>query len=419
MRRSSLSSLARGNACLGSLVLPQIRRAGGSEVGSAVHDFLERRVNVSAAAAFDARDAIADRWQLADEDRDEYERLTRRFDPAIPEGAIAEVPIVLLADGSVRPAVGARGEYDVPADAVIAGTLDLVWSEPEPLVVERDADGRLVAARCPTGSTLVVVDWKTGDAEWVAPARVNAQVRSGAMLAARWTGATRAVAGVCFVRPGPGAWDMGPAMGPGELAAIERDLVTQAERERDEHARVATGEPPRLTTGPHCDWCGSRPLCPAHVAEARALAAMDAPSMLARPLTTEEASKVAGILASVRRVVEKADAALRLHVAANGPIPLADGRVWGPEPTTRVAYDAGRTVDALAEEIGREAASAAVSVSASSIERAIAAAHEAAGIKRQVAPTKRRVLEAIRAHDGVTETPSERWTAHWEKAAAE
>ena len=32
---------------------------------------------------------------------------------------------------------------------------------------------------------------------------------------------------------------------------------------------------------------------------------------------------------------------------------------------------------------------------------------------------ERREREAIRAHDGVTETPSERWTAHWEKAAAE
>lgn len=415
MRRSSLSSVSRGMACVGSVAMPQILRAGVSEVGSAMHDCLDVRVSFGAAAAFDELPRLADKWRLDDEQSDELNKLARSFKPSIPEGAISEVPLVMLADGSVQLAVGARGVYDVPADAIIAGTLDLLWSEPEPLVVGSDG-----IVRCPIGSTLVVVDWKTGDAEWVAPARINAQVRGGALLAARWAGAASAAAGICFVRPGEGVWDVAPVMDGTELATVEVELREQAKREVDEMLRVASGLPPRLTTGPHCDWCPSSPLCPAHVAEARALATTEDPSpTLTAELTKEQAEHLAGVLSSVRRTADHVEAALRAYVLAHGNLTLSNGKSWGPVDTTRAAYDPRVVLTALADEIGEKAAMASCSVSANSIERAIKSAHEAAGVTRKVSSTKRRVLNVVREKNGIVEVQSQRWAAHWERSAAE
>lgn len=403
-------------ACPGSVVLPQFQHVGTSAGGSALHQYLDVKVRRGAAAAEREIVDIAERWELDDGEREEFERTARRFEPSIPEGAISEVPLVMLADRTVQLVVGARGEYDAPPDAIIAGTIDLLWSEPDPLIVERDGDGRVVSACCPRGSVVVALDWKSGEDQWVAPSRVNWQVRAGALLAARWTRAASAVAGICFIRPGPGLWDMAPAMGTDAIARVETALVEQAQREQDEAARATEGKPPRLTTGAHCDWCPSRPLCPAHVAEARALATLDSPSTLAASLTDEQAAHLAGILSTVRRTIEKVDDALRARVQATGQkIRLPDGRVWGPEATTRDAIDPRVAIDVLTDEIGGEAALSACSMSASSIERAIKKAHEEAGLSRKVAPTKRRVLDAARAAGGIVAVPSERWGIHWEK----
>ena len=422
MRRAllSLSGLQLAAVCPGAPVLP---RFGSTSVkadsGSALHEYNALRGEKGREAADEQADDIADRARLDGKDRAVFFARARALDLQIPEGALYELPLCLRADGTVEPVQGGRGEYLVPDDTIVAGTLDILFAAPESLLDER---------WCPRGSVLWTPDLKTGLDAHVAPIGHNWQARTSALLGARWTGAEAVVPAIVYPSADGGTWDV-PTRGDQpvplraeELADVDRGLRALHATVLEQADRVAAGRLPRLVTGSHCTYCAARPGCPAHVAEARALATGET-SLAPGPLTREQAIHGAGLLGPVKRATAALETALHDYVTEHGPIALPDGRVYGPtaaESTvfhTRATWDA--VVTALAPLVGQEEAerlaTEAASYTKDAVYSAIRQAHDAAGLKKKL----KVYYEAITATEGVTTTkPTERWSAHYPKDQA-
>jgi hypothetical protein len=411
----TLSGLQRASICTASVVLPRYdSRSPAASLGSALHEVIERRITGEQMPP----ETIANTYELTGFDRGRFLSLCRSFDPKVPAGTLAEVALGLFDDDSVGEVKGGHGEYQVHADCgplVTAGTIDAMWSDP-PLGFKygtmRGTHGD--APRCPEGGTLWIVDWKTGDEGNVAPPATNWQLRGAAVLAAKWTGARRVIPALCFIDGSSpdGRWDIGAAIEGDELDSI---AATMVEILNDiEHAADAyeKGIGPRATTGPHCEHCPARPGCPAHMVEVRALVT-DYHHDGSAPLTKDEASRLAGLLPAARKVLKMAEDAVKTYAQTNGPIPLADGRIFGPQHAKRYTYATRISYEALAREIGDEAADAAFSTSKGAIYDAIGEAHEKAGIKRKKGAAVAKVLAEIAEKGGKTSRVIELWKAHY------
>ncbi len=403
-RLVTLSGLQRASICTASVVLPRYdSRSPAASLGSALHEVIERRITGEPMPP----ETIANAYELTGFDRGRFLSLCRSFDPKVPAGTLAEVALGMFDDGSVGEVDGGKGEY-VAAPGLnmyTAGTIDAMWSDP-PLSESK---------RCPEGGTLWIVDWKTGDEGNVAPPATNWQLRGAAVLAAEWTGAKRVVPMLCFIDGTcpEGRWDIGAAIEDAELTAIG-STMTDILADIDTAATAyETGEGPRATTGPHCEHCPARPGCPAHVAEVRALLAAYKPGDALTPLDAASAAHLAGLLPAARKVLKMAEDAVKAYAQANGPIPLADGRIFGPQHAKRDTYATRVSYEALAREIGDEAADEAFSTSKGAIYDAIGAAHEKTGIKRKKGAAVAKVLAEIAEKGGKTSRVIELWKAHY------
>lgn len=419
MRRAilTLSGLQQAAICPGSAVLPRIGSTSAkADIGSALHEYNAARGEQGKQAADEQADDIADRWNLEGKDRATFFARARALDLGIPDGALYEVPLCLRADGTVEPVTGGRGEYMAPEDAIVAGTLDILFATPEPI---QDATW------CPRDSLLWTPDLKTGDEAHVAPIARNWQARVSALLGARWTGAEAVVPAIVFPSANGGAWDV-PTTNNRPIPLRRKDLERVDADLRQLHAtvaeqaeRVTAGKLPRLVTGSHCTYCPARSGCPAHVSEARALIVGNS-GLAAGPLTREQAVKAAGLLGPARAAVKALEEALRAHVEAFGEVELPDGKVYGPTPTEETTYHTRETYQAMIDEfepiVGAELAAKiadnAFTATKAGIYDAIAEAHDVAGIKRQ----KKNAFERIVSAPGVvTKRPTVRWGAHHPK----
>lgn len=413
----TLSGLQQAAICPGSAVLPRIGSTSSkADMGSALHEFNAIRGEHGKRAANEQADEIADRWSLEGKERAVFFARARSLDLGIPDGALFEVPLCLRADGTVEPTTGGRGEYMAPEDAIVAGTLDILFATPEPIQDE---------TWCPRDSVLWTPDLKTGDESFVAPIARNWQARVSALLGARWTGADAVVPAIVFPGANGGAWDV-PKDGDRyvplrkkELAQIEADVRRLHGTVAEQAERVADGKLPRLVTGTHCTYCPARAGCPALTSETRALVAGTS-GLTVGPLTREQATKAAGMLGPARAAVKAMEEALRAHVEAFGPVELPDGKAYGPQPSEETTYHIRETYQAMIDEFepivgmekADEMASKAFTATKSGIYDAIAEAHEFAGIKRQ----KKDAFERIVSAPGVvTKEPSVRWGAYYPK----
>lgn len=434
MRRLSLSSLGRARVCPGSAVLPQIpSRNVAATIGNAGHDWIDSAVRSwsSIRGHADLAD-IADRWELWGEARETFFRHVRGIggEPPVPEGGITEQSLALLADGSVAPVRGGKGEYEAPEGTIIAGTLDAMWPE-------RDGkaswffypDGG--APRVDPEDTLVIVDWKTGAADATPPPRFNWQLKGQALLAARWTGARRVLPMLGLIDGGPVRWEFEQDRHGYAVALDERDFgAISAELHRVVDAIDAQDpESPKVVTGAHCSFCPARAACPAHIAAPRAMIqAVPNPKALG-PLTDEEATQLLPIVLAVGPAREAALNALKAHARARGPIRLPDGRLWGPGEARRTVFDTAGAfdalVDALAPLVGEDEAirraQAALCATREAVYEAVSAAvdklNDARKSRGEKRITKKSVaepmFEAMTASGAMTYRTIEEFEARW------
>ncbi|MDD1677682.1 MAG: PD-(D/E)XK nuclease family protein [Methanomicrobiales archaeon] len=363
-------------------------------------------------------ESVADTWGLVDDARARFFYLARTFRPRIPAGAMAEVPLGLFDDGAVRQVVGARGAYDAPG-LLVAGTVDVAWEE--------------------VGGTWVV-DFKAGEDKYVPPIAMNWQVRGGSLLVAKWLGKRRIIPALCFVEgakagqhQSEGRWEVGTALEESELDKIETELLAVTSRISEAKKRGVRDLD--MVTGPQCDYCPCRAVCPAHMNEVRSVVTSDIGSA-PRFLSAEEASKLAGLLPRMKKVVAMVETSLKMYGSEHGPIPLTDGKVYGPTAETRVRLATRPTYQALydyfvsfydqeeplddaenrAERIASlaaDAADAAFKTSKAAIGAAIAEAHDAKEILRKKSAATRDVLAAVAAKDGISTRDAVIWSNHW------
>lgn len=417
MRRFSLSTLGHARICPGSAVLPGFDSVGGA-CGSAIHDGASVRVREGERAMLDMLPDICAYWNLSEVETAIVTARLRSWTPTIPDGALSEVPLGLFADGSVRVVRGGRGDYERENGLILAGTLDLLWSEPEPLDVTWccggdgcGCNGLPLAARCPPGSVLHAAEIKSGIEANVPRVIANWQLHGAALLAARWTGAIDGAPHTCFVAPGEGRWDdPDVALDGDDFDKIEAEIRRVATRVAEQECRQAAGEPLKLVTGPHCTHCRARAGCPAQLAEVRALVAPETTgSLAAGPLTPAQAKLLATQLGRAAAITDQARKVLQKHADTFGPIELDDGRVWGLHDTgkQRTHWDPIATFNALCDEdtVRREFAMGALSTSEKKIKDTIEAAHAASGLQRKVAPTKRAIYAAVAKDGGITKAP--------------
>lgn len=449
----TLSGLQHVAACPGSASLPrQPRTSLPALLGHAIHELAETRIRCVDEGPDDGgmlADNIASARGLSADDAGRLSLLARHLRLPIPAGALAEVPLGYWPDGSVRRATGGAGEY-ANEGQILSGTLDGIWAEPAPIERVQVMQGHgpeCFEMWCQPGSTLWIYDLKTGDDDHVPPIDRNWQLRAGALLAARWTGAQRVIPAICYVNaaecaawlrehpgePYEGRWECGAPLDVAALDAIEVELRAVLARARGgsdglgedvtgggaaaagrqdvgRGDRSAQGVAP-LILGPHCEHCPARGACPAIAAEALTLARGE--GLYLPPggaLTRDAASRLAGLLSPARRVLDAVEEALKAHAQAHGPIPLADGREWGPvlEPVTR--YKTAPTFEALAAMVGDERANEAFTTSTTALREAVA---------EQGRGAWKRLQEDIEARGGVVPGAREVWRKRWPAKPAE
>jgi hypothetical protein len=333
----SLSSLGQAAVCPGSAVLPGTEGVAGAP-GNGLHEYVSILLRDGRREANAALDGIVDRWALGETDASIVRWRAGYFEPDVPDGALSEQPLCLMEDGSVVEVEGARGVYDMPAGGLLAGTIDLGWSEAEPL--DRTATGW----RAPRGSQLWAVDLKSGSEAHTPALERNWQVRGSALLLARWVGLPRrgVVGALCFLPrskqdPRGGVWKKPDvAWGAADLARFEAEIRGVVARVEASRKRLEAGELPEFVTGPQCTFCKARVTCPAYAVEARAIVQASTAGGRFRLPTLAEVddawlARAATALPDIERAGRGLRSLLEAAVAQRGPIPLADGRVWGPE----------------------------------------------------------------------------------------
>lgn len=370
LARLSLSSLGRARVCPGSAVLPWVRsRNVPAVVGNGTHDWIDVTARLDGAVREWGRaagrgelDDIATRWELWGEARETFGRYVRGLGgcPVPPEG-LTEVALCLLEDGDVVPVKGSKGDYEMPPDGLIAGTLDAMWCERD---VWRDGRYETEAvpflwpdARTPRvfpGSRLFVPDWKTGDAVTTPPAAFNWQIKGAALLAARWTGGPLVLPALGLIDGGPVRWEMETDRHGAAIVLDEAALAGIEAEIRRVVARVRAQNPqnPEVETGPHCTYCPAKTACPAHVAAPRAMIEAIPNPKAVGPLTRDEARRLLPIVLAVEPARKAALDALKAHVDVESPIDLPDGRRWYPgEEPDGYAFATGPTFEALVEAL--------------------------------------------------------------------
>lgn len=459
---ATLSGAERAHICTGSTALAKVGSVGGAS-GSVQHEAIALMISEGREAMLAKLSDICARWGVDEREEGFVRAKMHKFAPPIPKrddsdeavAAFVEVGLCLLANGDVVEVSGGRGQYVVPDNAIIAGSIDVMWSEPEPLrlvfcepclsvgyvnappdqspddVRRCDAcNGFRRRVECPAGTTLWIADWKTGDDSNVSRADRNRQILWAAALAAKWTGAERVMPALCFadfdsmpegrwdMRRRPGAWPGAPLRprpyDRDELATIEAEIMADHRAWVDQARRYTANEPLSLTTGAHCEHCPAKGACPAWVAPVRALIAVDPARLAKGALMHDEAVSLALVLPTARKAVDAADEALRVYAERNGPVALPDGRVYGPQvqPFTDKTFATRATYEVLAEEIGPENADLAFYATKGSIEESIRLAHEKSGIKRQGRSTMGRVMAKLKEANAITESPVVWMKAH-------
>ena len=404
----SASAAQRVEYCPPSEVLPQVFNISeAADKGSAGHEHMHQRAVYGVDYAMENLDAVLARWNVEEREAGFLRSRLLKFEWSPPAGSAVEIRLALMPDFTVQRVPGDLRFYP---GALFTGQFDVMWAEPFPLLMQGE---RVV---CPPNSVLVVADFKFGTDAWVHTIEANLQLGLYGFMAARWTGAKTVAPATIFPGPGSGDWDtVSPPWGERQLLAMEqriRALLAGVERNK---LKLAAGEPLDLTEGRHCLYCPARTHCPAKTAMYKRVFDEGAQSVLGdAPFTPEQATAAAQALPEFQRFAKELNELLREYVKENGPIPLGDGVVWGPEKDQRDEILSAPARDILVAELGREYAEEAlrVKISKKSIEDAVKRKHDDEGIKRRTKATMGRILGKLGSAGAIVSSPRETWCAH-------
>lgn len=187
----------------------------------------------------------------------------------------------------------------------------------------------LVAVTSPRRA--VVVDWKTGRAAHVEPARDNAQLLLGALCARSHCGVSEVEIGIVYLGDGsePARYSSAVVYDL-ELDAFAAELVAL-------FRSIPTADP---RAGAHCTerYCKRLGQCPATVATLLEVGRPEEPAkwpVVVDPRAIVSRAHAAWLLRAAKMasaVAAKAESAVREYTSALGtPLDLGDGRVYGPE----------------------------------------------------------------------------------------
>jgi len=366
--------------CSASAALPTIDHVGSSEVGTALHEFVEYLVETAERRYADGEpqlsheaarrdhsvqgelEEIADRNALTGEARSIFLARARGFWWEVPEACLSEVALGYVKGGAVEVA-GGKGNYTLHEGAApFAATIDLLWAEPYPFRFDH-VDPRPIV---PVGSTLHVVDVKTGDELYVEPVDHNAQLGLGAVLASRWVrweGEPSVQTGILWFRKGPAVIEYARDTWTADRVTDEmRKLGAEIQAVRAQRKLLTEGKPlDGLVEGDHCTYCPARQACPAKVASVAALVGAERGLLEPGALSDEQLAKAVAFLPTLTRLADTIRTLAKARVEQTGrPLSLAVGKAWGPHPTKTKSFAVDAVRSVLEDVLGVDGASRAI-----------------------------------------------------------
>lgn len=385
----TFSGASRAMKCALSMALPQTDHPTDAAAdGTVVHAFLE---NVSRYGREEALRRAPDEYHALLEAID-VERLKISSGEIASEISYAYNPFT----GESRElGRNLKRQYDAAGlkDDEIPGTLDVCGLEGE------DAVG--------------VDDYKYGRGLHVDPAYLNAQLKLGALAAARALGRSRARIAILRIYETGYVYRDSYTMDEFEMDEFEVLIRATAERGRLAREEYAAGTPPTATLGPHCRYCPSLPYCPAQGTLVRMVA--DDPAAfkanVLNQLTPETAAKAWQRVKLAKEAITVVDEALR-SFAKQTPVDLGNGLVLGPRAETKTEINGSLARDIIAELFGPEVAAKAVesACTKSSIEDAVRLVAKDKG--QPIKKLKEHALKVLQDRGALAVIPTEKIMEH-------
>ena len=187
----------------------------------------------------------------------------------------------------------------------------LVDPETGALVTEGTADAVL-----DDGTTLTVLDWKTGRPENVEQPDENLQLHAYGLAVALEMKRDFYTLALAFLD------------GPRVHVTTSREYGPDEQWAMLKRIKAAALRPPVASPGAHCGGCYQRAVCPSH-RERTALALTLLPKGGELALTDEKATELVLRVKAVREACDLAEQLARAHVEAGGKVE-ADGKVYAP-----------------------------------------------------------------------------------------
>lgn len=259
---------------------------------------------------------------------------------------------------------------------------------------------------------ITIVDLKTGMADVPHPSR-NMQLRMLALAACRTHNAEKARVGILHAPEGRQPWMEWATVDAFELQVIATQLRDLAQKIEWARNAADKNKLPWLTAGEHCTYCPARFTCPTRVAMARAMAtAPDEYGMSLKHSLDDDAIAGAALARwrAAKKILDEVGSALYAR-AKERPIPLADGRAWGPKAKETEEIDAEKAWTVLAKEYGPEAARVAMSLDTSKagVERMVRHLRTTAGLAGTLKELHTEALRKLRDAGCVTTKRSEKY----------
>jgi hypothetical protein len=240
-------------------------------------------------------------------------RLAEQFpeaSPAADRGTAIHEEIASGRPQSLEAIVAVLWLGKLPGD--VSHDVRVTLADPETGDVITRGTADLVASH---GDDLLVVDWKTGRPEFVAPAAENLQLHAYGLAVALDCGLEAYRVALGFLDGDQLTLDEAPPVKGAEMWTMFNRI------------KAAAARPPVASPGEHCARCWSRVHC--HAWRDRVTTALALLPGEAVALTDETATALALRLADVKKAAEVAEEMVKAHVRGGGRVEH-DGKIYAP-----------------------------------------------------------------------------------------